>query len=83
MSVDAFTFTEVDDDTLQLKANTDNPVAGMLGLNMDYEISGDTRTVTIAGQSYTLIKQDVKKSPEEKDTNYNQYGGYAGDIFGG
>ena len=83
LSVDAFTFTEVDDDTLQLKANTDNPVAGMLGLNMDYEISGDTMTVTIAGQSYTLIKQDVKKSPEEKDTNYNQYGGYAGDIFGG
>ena len=64
LSVDAFTFTEVDDDTLQLKANTDNQLAGMLGLNMDYEISGDTMTVTIAGQSYTLIKQEVKKSPE-------------------
>ena len=83
LSVDAFTFTEVDDDTLQLKANTDNQLAGMLGLNMDYEISGDTMTVTIAGQSYTLIKQEVKKSPEEEDTNYNHYGGFAGDILGG
>ena len=85
LSVDAFTFTEVDDDTLQLKANTDNPVAGMLGLNMDYEISGDTMTVTIAGKSYTLIKQDKEKEQEEQDNNdnYNYHGGFANDSFGG
>lgn len=83
LSVDAFTFTEVDDDTLQLKADTDNPIAGMVGLNMDYEISGDTMTVTIAEQSYTLIKQKVEKGREEKNTNYNNHGGFAGDVFGG
>lgn len=58
LSVDAFTFTEVDDDTLQLKADTDNPIAGMVGLNMDYEIEGDSMTVSIAGQQISLIKKE-------------------------
>lgn len=85
MSVDAFTFTEVDDDTLQLKADTDNPIAGMVGLNMDYEIEGDSMTVIIATKSYTLIKQDKEKEQEEQDNNdnYNYHGGFANDSFGG
>ena len=58
LSVDAFTFTEVDDDTLQLKADTDNPIAGMVGLNMDYEIEGDTMTVSIAGKEVKLVKKE-------------------------
>ena len=85
MSVDAFTFTEVDDDTLQLKADTDNPIAGMVGLNMDYEIEGDSMTVIISTKSYTLIKQDKEKEQEEQDNNdnYNYHGGFANDSFGG
>lgn len=58
LSVDAFTFTEVDDDTLQLKADTDNPIAGMIGLNMDYEIEGDSMTVSIAGKQINLVKKE-------------------------
>ena len=58
LSVDAFTFTEVDDDTLQLKADTDNPIAGMVGLNMDYEIEGDSMTVSIAGKQINLVKKE-------------------------
>lgn len=58
LSVDAFTFTEVDDDTLQLKADTDNPIAGMIGLNMDYEIEGNSMTVSIAGKQINLVKKE-------------------------
>lgn len=58
LSVDAFTFTEVDDDTLQLKADTDNPIAGMVGLNMDYEIEGASMTVSIAGKKINLVKKE-------------------------
>lgn len=58
LAVDVFTFTEVDDDTLQLKAESDNPILGVISLNMDYEISGDTLTVTIAGKSLKLVKKD-------------------------
>ncbi len=58
LSVDAFTFTEVDDDTLQLKADSDNPIAGMVGLNMNYEIEGDSMTVSIAGQQINLVKKE-------------------------
>lgn len=49
LSVDAFAFSEIDDDTLQLKGESDNPIIGVVGLNMDYEIEGDTMTVSIAG----------------------------------
>lgn len=58
LGVEAFTFTEVDSDTLELKADTDNPILGAVGLNMDYEIEGDTMTVTIAGNELTLIKKE-------------------------
>ena len=58
LGVEAFTFTEVDSDTLELKADTDNTILGAVGLNMDYEIEGDTMTVTIAGKELTLIKKE-------------------------
>lgn len=58
LSVDAFTFSEVDDDTLQLKAESDNPIIGVVGLNMDYEIEGDTMTVSIAGKELKLVKKE-------------------------
>ena len=74
LNVDAFTFTEIDADTLHLKADTDNAflgmlsheilgmlsheILGMLSLEMDYEISGNTMHVSIAGQNYQLVKQN-------------------------
>lgn len=57
LSVDAFTFSEVDNDTLQLKAESDNPIVSAFGLNMDYEIEGDSMTVTIAGKELKLVKR--------------------------
>ena len=58
MAVDAFTFSEVDNDTLQLKAESDNPLIGAIGLNMDYEIEGSSMTVSIAGKELTLVKKE-------------------------
>lgn len=58
LGVDMFTFTEVDDDTLQLKAESANPIVGAIGVNLDYEITGDTMTVSIAGQTLKLVKKD-------------------------
>lgn len=57
LSVDAFTFSEVDNDTLQLKADSDNAIIGAFGLNMDYEIEGNSMTVTIAGKELKLVKK--------------------------
>lgn len=58
LGADLFTFTEVDGDTLQLKADTGNKLLNLISLNLDYEISGDVMTVEIAGNTYQLIKQD-------------------------
>lgn len=58
LGVDLFTFTELDGDTLQLKADTGNKLLNLVSLNLDYEISGDVMTVQIAGNTYRLIKQD-------------------------
>lgn len=58
MSVDVFAFSEVDNDTLQLKAESDNPIIGAVGLNLDYEIEGDSMTVTIAGKELKLVKKE-------------------------
>lgn len=55
---DLFTYTEVDNDTLQLKAESDNALLNLISLNLDYEISEDVMTVDIAGQTYQLIKQE-------------------------
>lgn len=57
LGADLFTFTEVDNDTLQLKADSDNMLLSMISLNLNYEISGNAMTVEIAGQTYQLIKQ--------------------------
>lgn len=58
LGADLFTFTEVDGDTLQLKADTGNKLLNLISLNLDYEISGDVMTVQIARNTYRLIKQD-------------------------
>ena len=38
---DAFTYTEVDDDTVRLKVDTDNALVGMFSVDMDYECDGE------------------------------------------
>ena len=58
LGADLFTFTEIDGDTLQLKADTGNKLLNLISLNLDYEISGDVMTVQIARNTYRLIKQD-------------------------
>lgn len=58
LGADLFTFTEVDDDTLQLKADTGNTLLNLISLNLNYEIYGDVMTMEIAGNTYQLIKQD-------------------------
>lgn len=55
LGLNAFTFSEVDDDTLALKAKGDNPLAA-ISLNMDYEIQGHTMTVSIMGKQLRLEK---------------------------
>lgn len=58
LGADLFTYIEVDNDTLQLKAESDNALLNLISLNLDYEISEDVMTVDIAGQTYQLIKQE-------------------------
>jgi ribosomal protein L40E len=58
LDVEAFIFTEVDDHTLQLKADTDNAIIGAVGMNMEYEIDGNVMTVSIMNQELKLIKDE-------------------------
>lgn len=39
LGANVFTFTEVDGNTLQLKADTENKLLNLISLNLDYEIS--------------------------------------------
>lgn len=57
LGANLFSFTEVDNNTLQLKADSDNPLLSFISLNMDYKITGDTMTIEIAGLTYKLTKQ--------------------------
>lgn len=57
LGVDVFTFSEVDGDTLQLKADSNNALLEVVSIQLDYEISGDTMTVNIADMQYTLVKE--------------------------
>lgn len=58
LGADLFTYTEVDSNTLQLKADTDNKLWNLISLNLDYKISDGVLTVEIAGNTYQLIKQE-------------------------
>lgn len=54
---DAFTYTEVDDDTVRLKVASENFLANMLSIDMDYYVSGETLTVSALGKSYELTRK--------------------------
>lgn len=57
LSVNLFTFSELDNGILQLKADTDNSILGMVSLNMNYKIEGDSMTVSILSQELELTKK--------------------------
>ncbi len=80
---DAFTYTEVDDDTVRLKVDTDNALVGMLSIDMDYEVSGETLSISALGQTFNLTRAKQNKSATSNAENSNSRGGFAlGDIFG-
>lgn len=54
---DVMKFTEVDDDTLSLSADTSG-LLGMVSVNMDYVIFGDNLEVDFAGQQFTLTRKE-------------------------
>lgn len=54
---DAFTYTEVDDDTVRLKVASENFLANMLSIDMDYYVSGETLTISAMGNSYELTRK--------------------------
>ena len=54
---DAFTYTEVDDDTIRLKVASDNFFASVLSIDMDYYVNGETLTVSALGKSYELTRK--------------------------
>ena len=54
---DAFTYTEVDDDTVRLKVASENFLANMLSIDMDYYVSGETLTVSALGQNFELTRK--------------------------
>ncbi len=57
LGVDVFTFSEVDGDTLQLKADSNNALLEVVSVQLDYDIAGDTMTINIADMQYTLVKE--------------------------
>ena len=54
---DAFTYTEVDDDTVRLKVASENFLANMLSIDMDYYVNGETLTISALGNSYELTRK--------------------------
>lgn len=57
LGVELFTFTVVDDNTLLLKADLDNPFLNAVSFKLSYAILGNFMAVEIAGMTYKLIKQ--------------------------
>ncbi len=58
LGADLFTFVEIDNNTLQLKADTDNKLLNMISLQLNYEISEDVMTIEIAGQTFQLKRKE-------------------------
>lgn len=58
LGADLFTFTEIDNDTFQLKADSDNVLLNLISFNLDYRIYGDVMAVNIAGEMYQLMRQE-------------------------
>ncbi len=57
LGADVFTYTEVDDDTVSLKANSNDFLMGAVSINMDYQVKGETLTVSVLGLHYDLTRK--------------------------
>lgn len=58
LSVDVFTYREIDENTLQLRADMKQELLDEVGLNLDYGIEGDIMRVTIVGQEFELYRKE-------------------------
>ena len=58
LGADVFTWSEVDDDTIRLKADSDNFLASFLSIDMDYKVSGEVLTVELMDMSYDLMRKE-------------------------
>ena len=57
VGAEAFTWSEVDDDTIRLKAESSGFLASFLSIDMDYEVQGETLTVSLMGKSFDLKRK--------------------------
>ena len=57
LGADLFTWTEVDDDTVRLKADSDNPLSSILSIDMDYQVDGETLTIGFLGKNIQLTRK--------------------------
>jgi len=60
ISADAFTYTEVDDDTVALKVKSDKLLAQLVSFNMDYHVEGEVLTISIPTMDISYDLQRVK-----------------------
>lgn len=58
VGVDLFTFSEIDDNTLLLKAETENPWGELLSFNMPYELYGGELHLSIYGYEIDLTNEE-------------------------
>ena len=54
---DAFTYTEVDDDTVRLKVSSDNFFAQIISIDMDYYVNGETLTISALDMTFDLKRK--------------------------
>ena len=57
IGADVFTWSEVDDNTVRLKAYSDDYLISLVSIDMDYEVKGETLTVYLLGKSFDLKRQ--------------------------
>lgn len=58
LGADLFCFTEIDSDTMQLKADSDDTLWNRVSIHLKYEISGEIMTVSMGEYTYQLVRQD-------------------------
>lgn len=58
LGAELFTFSELDSNTLSLKAVTDNVIVDLFSLSLNYEISGDVLKIELLDKKYELRKTE-------------------------
>ncbi|MDD6796767.1 MAG: zinc ribbon domain-containing protein [Clostridia bacterium] len=57
LGANLFTYTEIEENTIQLKADTSNVALNHISLNMNYVIYKDYLIIEIAGRTYEMTRQ--------------------------